>query len=232
MPIRSSVLAMSACLYAALLVSCADGGSSGTHPAGSVPIAPQGAVAGAQGSAGRSAHSGGRRTLSVHPTCSGVGTNAFVGGGLGNVAGGLDSFVGAGQSSQACDAYSGIASGFENTVANSATSYGNGFIGGGEYNVVTGNDTDSAVVAGESNEVSNAESAIVAGETNSVAAQYALVGGGESNTLSANGQYGVIAGGNQNTLSASTASSAPGTEQYRLGRRRVHRGRRLQHRFR
>jgi hypothetical protein len=132
------------------------------------------------------------------PTCSGTGTDAFLGGGSANVAGGNYSFSGAGQYNQACDAWSAIPGGYYNAVSGSGT--GDGFIGGGEDNIVTGDDTDSAVVAGTTNTVSSFESAIVGGDGNSVAAAYALVGGGASNTLS--GEFGAIVGGDDNGVTA------------------------------
>jgi hypothetical protein len=186
MPIRWSVLAMPTCLIATLLVGCADGGSSVTHAAGAVPVTPQGIDASVQGSPGRSVHSGVRRTLAV-PTCSGAGGYSFVGGSGGlniNIAGGSYSVVGGGEGNQACDSWSTIAGGYFNAVSHGTSSNPyDSFIGGGESNIITGNDSDSAIVGGNSNSVSNAESAIVAGETNSVVARDSLVGAGETNAI-------------------------------------------------
>ena len=139
---------MSACLCGALLDGCADGGSSVTHSAGAVPSSvQQGTVAGEQASLGRQAHSSIRRTLTV-PTCSGLGTDAFVGGTGSNVAKGGYSFVGAGQNNQACDGWSAIAGGYKNAISKSTDpSVGDGFIGGGEFNVLTGVESNSAIVA-------------------------------------------------------------------------------------
>ena len=205
MPIRWSVFAMPAFLILTLLAGCADGGSSVTHAAGTVPVTPQGTVASVQGSSGRSAHSGVRRTLSA-PTCSGTGSDAFVGGPGGsdpNVAGGNFSVVGGGADNQACDGWSVIAGGYFNAVSSQsgATNAYDSFIGGGESNTVTGKDSDSAIVGGNSNTVSNAESAVVVGDTNSVAARDSLVGAGETNEIIAGAGYSAIVSGLQNTLS-------------------------------
>jgi hypothetical protein len=192
---------MSACLCGALFAGCAGGGSSVTQSAGTVPSSVQRGTVAGDASLGHQAPSGVRRTLSV-PTCSGTGTSAFLGGGYQNVAGGSYSVVGGGEHNQACDGWSTIAGGFGNAVSGSGdTNDYDGFIGGGENNVVTGNDTDSAVVAGKNNTVSVAESAIVGGTSNSVAATLSLVGGGESNTIAAGGDHGAIVSGKQNNLS-------------------------------
>jgi hypothetical protein len=227
MPIRSSVLVMTASLSAALLVGCADGGSSTTRAAGAVPVTPQGAVASVQGSPGRGVHSGVRRTLSV-PTCSGAGTGAFLGGaggngGLGdnpNFAAGQFSVVGGGSGNQGCDGWSSIAGGYDNAVSGSGE---DGFIGGGEFNVVTGSDynsaivggsgnqvmgNDSAVVGGSGNQVSNSYSAIVGGQSNSVTIDNSFLGGGSNNVVT--GEYGAIAGGLHNTVSGEGAYIAAG----------------------
>ena len=195
---RSLGLVMSACLCSALFAGCAGGGSSATNSSGTVPSAVQrGSVPAEQGSLGRQVHSGARRTLTV-TACSGTGANAFVGGGISNVAGGANSFVGSGQGNQACDAVSAIAGGYNNAASGSDV---DGFIGGGEYNVLSGADKDSAIVTGDNNGVSSYNSAIVGGESNSVAAAYSLVGSGEYDTISTTAEYGAIAGGYQNNLS-------------------------------
>jgi hypothetical protein len=202
MRFHSAAILLCSAACGAGVVGCADGGSSVTRsPVGVPSTVQQGTVAGDQASLGRQAHSGVRRTLSV-PTCSGTGTSAFLGGGYQNVAGGSYSVVGGGEHNQACDGWSTIAGGFGNAVSGSGdTNDYDGFIGGGENNVVTGNDTDSAVVAGKNNTVSVAESAIVGGASNSVAATFSLVGGGESNTIAAGGDHGAIVSGKQNNLS-------------------------------
>jgi hypothetical protein len=154
-------------------------------------------------------HSGVRRTLSV-PTCSGTGTHAFDGGGLSNVAGGDESFVGAGEDNQACDLLSAIAGGYNNAISYT-TAGGAGFIGGGEDNVLTGNDEESAIVGGYNNAVSGSGSAIVVGSGNQVAATNSLIGTGNSNAIAAAGTYAAIVSGSQNNLSAEYGFIGAGT---------------------
>jgi hypothetical protein len=200
-------IGISALMGGALLIGCAGGGSSATQSSDTVPSAVQRAVVPGPVSVGRQAHSGARRPLSV-PTCSGTGTHAFVGGGLSNVAGGADSFVGAGQGNQACDQYSAIAGGYFNAVSGS---YTDSFIGGGENNVLTDVDSDAAIVAGDHNEVTNAVSAVVAGEGNQVASTYSLIGSGNENTIGSAGTYSAIVSGNENNLSAEYGFIGGGT---------------------
>ena len=216
-----------------LFSACAGGGSSVTQSAGAVPsVAQRGPVA---GSTDRQPHSNLRRTLS-EPTCSSsaLGTGAFVGGpgGTGapnfpNVADGQYSIVGGGSGNNACDDWAAIAGGFDNAVSGSgATTAYDGFIGGGEYNLVTGVDTDSAVVAGSANTVSNAESAIVGGYLNTVSSEFGFLGGGKSNTVSgsaaviggglgnyAEGEYATVPGGYDNNA-AGELSFAAGFKSY------------------
>ena len=209
--VRSSAYVMAACLSGALLVGCAGAGSSATQPSGSIPSTTQGAGASVQG-ASRGVHSGVRRTLSV-ATCSGTGVGAFRGsaggnGGAGdnpNVAGGQFSFIGAGSGNQACDSWSGIATGYNNAVSGSNE---DSFIGGGEMNVITGSDNDSAIVSGSSNQVSNDDSTIAGGASNSITAEDSFVGGGQTNVVSA--IYGVIGGGTNNTVSGEGGYVAAG----------------------
>jgi hypothetical protein len=200
-------------LCGAALVACSAGGSSGTQPATVPGAAQQSTVAGALGSQRRSAGSGVRRTLSV-PNCSGTGADAFVGGGIGNVAGGELSVVGAGEANQSCDGSSSVLAGYDNAV--SGTGY-YGFIGGGESNAVTGSDTDSAVVAGDQNEVSNTESAIVGGASNSVSTSYGLLGGGQSNAIKGAAEWGFVGGGHANTLTGLTGAMAGGYNNQNAG---------------
>jgi hypothetical protein len=126
--------------------------------------------------------------------------SAFVGGGVSNVAGGNESFVGGGQNNQACDVLSAIAGGYHNAISYTAEG-GDGFIGGGEENVLTDDDTDSAIVAGNNNAVMGNASAIVGGDENSIVAGGSLIGAGESNTVAVDGGDGAIVSGNQNNLS-------------------------------
>jgi hypothetical protein len=215
MPIRSSAFAITVSLSAVLLAGCADGGSSATHAAGTVPLTPQGSASGAQASSGRQTHSGVRRTQAA-PTCSGTGVEAFVGGpgstmfGL-NVAGGEYAVVAGGENNQACDAWSTIAGGYTNAVSGSGGPE-DGFIGGGENNVVTGYGQDSSVVGGDNNVVSSNDSAIVGGQSNSVAVPFALVGGGQSNTIASGGTYASIVSGYGNHVSAEYGFIGAGTD--------------------
>jgi hypothetical protein len=137
--------------------------------------------------------------------CTSSGAGSFAGGGEDNVAGGDWSFVGGGLGNEACDQLSAIAGGYYSYVSGSGT---DGFVGAGEDNIVTGNDTDSAIVAGEYNTVSNTESAIVGGYQNGLSSEYGFIGGGYQNTVSA--EYGVIAGGTNNTVSGEGAYIAAG----------------------
>ncbi len=200
MAYRLLASAMSAWLCGTLLAGCADRGSSVTQSAGAVPSTVQRGTVPGDASLGGHVSSGVRRTLSV-PTCSGLGTDAFVGGIGSNVASGGYSFVGAGQNNQACDGWSAIAGGYQNAISKSISpSAGDGFIGGGEFNVLTGVESNSAIVAGNTNEVSNDNSAIVGGAGNSVAAPYSVVGGGEFNSIG--GDHGAIVGGRTNSVTA------------------------------
>jgi hypothetical protein len=202
---RSFGFAMSACLCGALFAGCAGGGSSVTQSAGTVPSAVQREIAPGDASAGRQAQSGIRRTMS-EPACSTNGNGAFVGGGTYNVAGGGVSFVGAGTGNQACDGFSGIVAGEDNAVSGTTGPF-NSFIGGGEENIVTGSDLDSAIVAGNTNTVSNDESAIVGGHLNTVSSEYGFIGGGNTNTVS--GSAAVIAGG-QGSYAEGEYATVPG----------------------
>jgi hypothetical protein len=199
---RSFGFAMTACLCSALLIGCAGGGSSVTQSAGAIPPAVQGGIAPGGASIGRRVHSGVRRMMAG---CTSSGAGSFAGGGEDNVAGGDWSFVGGGLGNEACDQLSAIAGGYYSYVSGSGT---DGFVGAGEDNIVTGNDTDSAIVAGEYNTVSNTESAIVGGYQNGLSSEYGFIGGGYQNTVSA--EYGVIAGGTNNTVSGEGAYIAAG----------------------
>jgi hypothetical protein len=195
---------MSACLNAALLVGCADGGSSVTHLAGIVPAAAQ------QGTV----HSGVRRSLSV-PSCLGfTGPDAFIGINNSSADAGQYSVVGGGQNNEACDPWSTVVGGSNNsiygTTGGGTTSWG--FIGGGFGNVLTGSDEFSAIVAGDDNQVLSQESAIVAGSDNSVAAIGALVGAGSTNTIAAGGVSGAIVSGDHNSLSGNIAFIGGGSK--------------------
>jgi hypothetical protein len=192
------------------VAACAGGDSSVTRSAGAVPAAvQQGAAVDALGSASRSLHSGTRRTLSV-PTCSGNGVHAFVGGGTGNVAGGTDSLVGAGENNQACDDISAIVNGNGNAISGTGGFNYYSFIGGGQSNVITGEEGSSSIVGGDSNAVTAPDSAIVGGQNNSISTNgsNAAITSGYQNTLS--GEYGFIGAGLHNTVSGEGGYVAAG----------------------
>src|ERR1700685_1206733 len=87
-----------ACLCAALLTACADGGSSASKAAAVIPAGgPQSVGDGPRGSGGRA---------SSVPTCSTGGSYAFVGGGQANVVGAYATAVLGGVGNEACDDYS------------------------------------------------------------------------------------------------------------------------------
>ena len=198
-----------ASLCSALLISCAGGGSSSTHPAGLIPAS--GNSAGALGARG-----GGRRPDSV-PSCSGLGTGAFVGGGFENVADGAYSGVLEGNSNEVCDEESAVGGGYYNFISSGAnTSYyswigsgydntigGNGYqsvIGGGNVNTLTA--PNSVIGGGNQNTLAASDSVIAGGSSNSdtSAASYSAIGGGSGSRMSS--EYGVISGGNNNNVSA------------------------------
>jgi hypothetical protein len=193
----------SACLCGALLVGCAGGGSSSTHAAEALP---------ATGSqlAGRAPLGGVRRTQSV-PTCSGVGTNSFLGGTDANVAAASDSAVLGGQSNQTCDDWSSIGGGDENRIGSSgAQTADDSFIGGGEFNVISGAGEASFIGAGDQNVLTGQLSALVGGLQNGNGATYAMLGAGENNHITSGGTQGFLGGGNGNTLSALYGAIAAG----------------------
>jgi hypothetical protein len=209
MRIRALVHLGLAALFALCSAGCAGEGSSATIGA-AIPAGGHPALAvGARG--------GGRRPESV-PSCSGLGTGAFVGGGFENVAHGAYSGVLEGNSNEVCDEESSIAGGYYNFISSGAnTSYyafigsgydnsisGNGyqsFIGGGNVNSLTS--PNSVIAGGNQNTVSGADSVIAGGSQNNVSSSgtYAAVGGGSANVNG--GEYGDIGGGASNTLSLS-----------------------------
>ncbi len=193
---------VSALVGGATLGGCAGDGSRVTQSVGPVPATAQRGIAPGGASTGRQARSGVRRMLSV-PGCSDVGSGSFIGGGASNVAGGIYSFVGAGGSNQACDALSAIVGGRQNAVSSGETSVG--FIGGGEYNTLTTDPLDSAILGGGYNGVSNEYSTVVGGYDNAVFAAYSLIGGGKYNTLYGTAEYAAIASGYSNAVAAESS---------------------------
>jgi hypothetical protein len=130
----------------------------------------------------------------LHSTVSGgynnraTGVGVFIGGGVGNSAGGLDN-------------YQTIVGGNSNTI-NAA---GGSFIGGGQSNTISnGSGTGYCVIVGGLGNLSNGGiyNTIGGGNSNTASASYATVVGGQSNTAS--GTYS-IAGGRNNTASGSGA---------------------------
>ncbi|HEX3466779.1 MAG TPA: tail fiber domain-containing protein [Candidatus Elarobacter sp.] len=191
------------------LGGCAAQTSSTTHASGAVPAAPMQAAVG-------KAPSAVRRTLSI-PTCSGSGVDSFVGGGLSNVAHGTYAGVLTGYGNQACDNADVIGGGSTNAISanNDATE---GFIGGGENNVITGNASYAVVTGGNGNIVNGGEWGVVAGGSgntvtgndatiaggsdNETDAVNSLLGAGSGNYIGSGAQYGLIGGGSNNQLYA------------------------------
>jgi hypothetical protein len=95
--------------------------------------------------------------LSV-PSCSGLGSFAFVGGLDSNVAGALADGVLAGYQNEVCDSNSSIAGGYVNIISSGGQTAANSFIGGGLSNTITGG------------------------------AEFGVIGGGTGNTLTGGGR--------------------------------------------
>jgi hypothetical protein len=192
----------SACLCGALLAACAGGGSSAARPAGILPANAN--------SAGAPAPRGGvRRTLSV-PLCSGLGTDAFVGGGVSNVASGHSDGVLAGSTNEVCDSFSSIAGGEQNSISSSANTSDSSFIGAGFQNTITGGAQTGFIGGGSNNALTGGYSAIVSGQYNQNAGTNAMLGAGEANKITSSVIDGVIGGGSNNTLSATYGVIAGG----------------------
>jgi hypothetical protein len=133
-------------------------------------------------------------------SCSGVGSNSFVGGGTANYAYGTNATVVAGQSNAVCDDESAIVAGENNTVSSNGFDAALfSFIGGGSQNDVSG--VDSVIGAGVDNKVSSEAATIVAGLGNSISGDYGLIGSGDSNQIETSNE-GVIGGGTTNTIVA------------------------------
>jgi hypothetical protein len=153
---------------------------------------------------------------------------ATVSGGLGNAAGGQQSFVGGGGSNLANADNSTIAGGSHNFVGGLASLafVGGGehhlamasgaFVGGGQHNTASG--IDAVVGGGHNNTANSADddppSPIVAsfvggGDTNTASATGAVVGGGSNNRAS--GRFSAVLGGITNTASGIASTVAGGT---------------------
>jgi len=114
------------------------------------------------------------------------GAAVFIGGGSGNVAGGLDN-------------YQTIVGGNSNTI----TAAGGSFIGGGQSNTVSnGSGTGYCVIVGGLGNLSNGGTynTIGGGSSNTVSSSYSTVSGGQSNTASTN-THATVVGGQSNTSS-------------------------------
>ena len=216
-----------------LLSGCAGGGAA-SSPQGAQALpatVARGSIAGAPVTT--------RRTQST-PSCSGTGSDAFIGGGLSNTADGYESFVGAGENNEACDQQTAIAGGQLNVISS-----GNGleasdsFIGAGAQNLISGSANSSVVVGGSENSIASGnafvgggrnntingagpESVLVGGAYNTVSAQYGFLGGGRSNSVSGEGAYiaaggfnvasgeGAVVDGGFNSTASGTFATIPG----------------------
>jgi hypothetical protein len=210
MPIRSSVvLAISACLNAALLIGCADGGSSATHLATTVPAAAQqGTVAGAQATPGRSVHSSNRRTLSV-PSCIGfTGPDAFIGINNSSADAGQYSVVGGGQNNEACDSWGTVVGGCDRERL-AERSFGRIRLHRrGHEQHVSG---EGAIHRGRRLQYRSGEGAVVDGGFNSTAAgTFATIPGGYVN--SAAGTYSFAAGARASAAQTGTFVWSDGSD--------------------
>ena len=200
---RSLGFVTSACLCGALLIGCADGGSSATRVAGALPAGAQSAPVHAPGGAVR-------RTQST-PTCSGVANNSFIGGGIANVADALNAGILAGNTNEVCDENAVIVGGVNNVIASGTGSAFSSFIGAGGTNTITSGAHGAFVGSGNSNTVTGAFAVIVGGATNQNAGAKASLGGGDTNTITSAATDGVLGGGFTNTVSAQYGVIAGGT---------------------
>ncbi len=145
-------------------------------------------------------------------TCSGTGSNAFLGAGQMNSAFGLDTGAVAGASNVACDDYSVVVGGSQNVISTLGSDLAQySFIGAGQSNSVT--NQGSIVGAGFGNQLSAADAAIVAGTDNVVSGNGSFVGSGFENTIQSS-QNAFIGGGTTNHIEAAnvvTAADAAGT---------------------
>ncbi len=214
------------CSFAAAfaLSACSGNAQSGAPGAISGDSSKISGVAALPAVAGRSAARGRMRGATAQPTCSGTGTDAFVGGTDANVDAGDFSVVTGGIQNDACSTWATVGGGEENGIDGSSQG---GAIGGGALNAVLFG-KDSTIAGGASNTSSgeyttiaggfsnttqslgaigggdyNLESgnldAIGGGFTNTASNNYAAIGGGSSNVAS--GQYSSIAGGLSNNVS-------------------------------
>ncbi len=188
-------------ICAALLTACAGGGSSastapgGLLPAKGAPAAPM---------------SGVRRVQSA-PSCSGTGTDAFVGGGTGNIAGGAYSGVLEGYSNEVCDELSSIGGGYGNDISSGGNTAYYSWIGSGFVNSISGNGYQSVIGGGIQNALTAPNSVIGGGYGNAVSVAASVIGGGYTNSISGgNTTYGTIGGGLNNSVTAEWGTVAGG----------------------
>ena len=217
MRIHSFGFLISALLSSALMSGCAGEGASSAHPAGALP-----GTAGSQPAASKRSASV-RRTHSV-PSCTGTGTDAFVGGGASNIAAGPETVAVGGAGNEVCDDLSSVVGGYYNAISSGNDTSQNTFIGGGQQNVIAADANNGGIVSGYNNQLSSADGAfigsgennvasalyavIVGGDTNQNSGTDALLGGGSANKVS--GPYGVVVGGSNNTTSGQAASIGGG----------------------
>jgi hypothetical protein len=181
-------------------------------------------------------------TVTAPVGCTGDGVFIFIGAPNNNFAGGQsggfggDAGVLAGGFNEACDSYSVIGAGSNNTIGGDGLSLAGaivggaqnameaspqGFIGGGDSNRMgaaapysTG--TASVIVGGQANTVGSPQSFIGAGYQNSIVAtalesfgQSAFIGAGYNNAVA--GNFAAIVAGRSNSVAADNASIVGGT---------------------
>lgn len=153
--------------------------------------------------------------------CSANGPGSFVGGGVNNFAGGIDSGVLDGQSNEACYFYSAVLGGIANVadigaqgsaIAAGSENYTNAafdFVGGGERNMVTG--ADASITSGSDNNVPATYAAIDGGQNNSAVSNNSFIGGGGGNQISPlngglpnGGNFSAIVSGQNNQIIPTT----------------------------
>ncbi|HZO93337.1 MAG TPA: tail fiber domain-containing protein [Candidatus Baltobacteraceae bacterium] len=174
----------------AATVACASGGAAVTQPRA------EAAAAAARVPGSAATRAGIRRPQDVEG-CTTSGSASFVGGGAGNVAGGLDSGVLEGSSNNACAEYTAIGGGEYNTI-DSSSNYS--LVAGGYNNQMSAQ--YAFIGGGGDNTVSGLSSVISGGSANNVPASHGFVGGGQSNSVASGADFGSIAGGENNTVSS------------------------------
>jgi len=184
------------------LAACSTGGSSGPNPARAVPAAVHPAAV-------PPARGGVRRTASV-PSCSGLGTGAFVGGGFDNVADGAYSGVLEGNSNQVCDESSSIGGGYSNFISSGQNSSYYSFIGAGYGNSISEYGDQSFIGGGNDNALTAANSVIGGGNKNTLTATESVIVGGSGNAIYSGALYGFIGAGTNNSVSGEGAYIAAG----------------------